>query len=91
MVAFEVSINGKRVCSAGIEADGVLDLTLVYSKRAETVPPIWFSLGALTDEEHLDWITGRARVLKLGDTLEVRVVEAEAVDPPKGRRPAKRA
>ena len=90
MVGFEVSINGERLCLAAIEHDGVLDLSLVHSVRAGTdIPPFWLSVGGLTKGEHVTWVTGEQhKLLKLGDTLQVRLIETDEADPILDRSPA---
>ncbi len=92
MIAFEVSVNGKHLCLAGIEGDGVLHVSVVHSRRVgKEVPPFWVHVGGLANNEHLRWITGDGRrKLKVGDTLEIKVVETQVVEPPKERFPARR-
>jgi hypothetical protein len=81
MRAFEVHLNGKKLCLAGIGDDGVLDVSAnwVASKRGSD---LFLHVGGLISptKEHVSWV--RQRRLDLGDKITVRVVEKKAVDEP---------
>jgi hypothetical protein len=93
MTAFEVSLNGRRFCTAGL-TDGVLTaiMTRVNRPQAEsqrsrsTSKKVFLSLsvGGLNTatDEHLRWKT---RNLKQGDVVTLRVVEVPRVDKPRER------
>ena len=83
MRAFEVHLNNKKVCVAGIGDDGVLTAIMDYvcgHGRNDTA----LSVGGLTSEnEHVRWVMRRK--LRLGDEVLVKVVEAGPIDKPKAR------
>jgi hypothetical protein len=82
MKAFQVHLNGKRLCLAGVGTDGVLTAIIdhVAGKRNE----VHLSVGGLISptEEHVVWKQLR---LKVGDEVLVRVSETAEVDKPKKR------
>jgi hypothetical protein len=78
MLAFEVSVNGKRVCTA--TAESVLATIVSWSSR--TPDRIQFHVGGIPetkDGEHIDWETPCIRV---GDEVTIRILEADSADPP---------
>lgn len=97
MIALRVTLNGKLVCVAGADDLAVLN-TIVgavgnlgsKTKRQRDEPmEIYLSVGGLTAraegrDENLDW-TERLE-LRTGDRIEVEVMEAREVDPPKRRK-----
>ena len=79
MRAFALCLNGKKIGTAGIGADGVLsaNITWVSGKRQPTSPKrrvaseqIGVALGGLNIEtdEHLRW---SQRPLRVGDEVDV--------------------
>lgn len=94
MIAFEVSLNGKRVCVAGaddlsvlcavISAGGKLGRKTVSPRANEKTRYVEYSVGGLTSrpdprkDVHLRWKS--LSPLKVGDVLEVRVIETKKVD-----------
>jgi hypothetical protein len=110
MIAFEVKLNGKRICIAGAEdlcvlsaniaATGTLGVKTVPAGRDDdSVPDLFYSVGGLTrrpdpkKDQHVRWKS--VAPLRVGDLLEVKVVEVRKADRPKSReiaerRPAKR-
>ena len=103
MIAFEVSLNGKRVCTAGADDLGVLSAIIsacgklgkktVPARPDETSGDVHYSVGGLTSRRdpkkdvHVRWKS--VAPLKIGDVVEVRVVETEEVDHAKSRTRAK--
>jgi len=104
MIALEVSRNGKRVCTAGAEdlavlsahvtASGKLGKKTVPARPDEKTGEIFYTVGGLTGREdpskdvHLRWQS--ITPLKVGDVIQVKVIEATKVDAPKSRIKAKR-
>jgi len=104
MIAFEVKLNGKRVCVAGAEDLSVLTTIVsavgVLGKKTLPVRPdadavdIACSVGGLTrradpkTDVHVRW-KSRAR-LNVGDTIQVTVLETTKVDRAGSRYRAKR-
>ena len=83
MRAFEISLNGKCLCLAGVGNDGVLSTTIThvpFRKRRET--RLYIGGIALPQDEHVFW---KERILHLGDDLRLKVVEKETVDVPRER------
>jgi hypothetical protein len=103
MIAFEVSLNGKRVCIAGAEdlavlsthvsASGRLGKKTVPARPDETKGEIFFSVGGLTGRRdpkknvHLRW--QEIKFLKVGDLIQVKILETMKVDRPTSRTKAK--
>ena len=78
MIAFEVLVNGEKLCTAGVGDKGVLTANIVGPKSPR------LRVGGLHNEEHVLWISHRpmALELKVGDEVTVRIVETEVVDEP---------
>jgi hypothetical protein len=95
MIVFEIELNGESLGTAGandlsvltaiVSAVGKLGPDSTGAHRREHHYDIELTVGGLTSRaegspnEHLDWIK---RALKTGDVITVRLVEAEAGDPP---------
>lgn len=104
MIAFEVSLNGKRVCIAGAEDLAVLttNVSAVGKLGKKTVPlrpdetggEIHYSVGGLTSrldpekDVHLRWKSVAA--LKVGDVVQVKILETDKADCASSRENAKR-
>ena len=90
MIAFEVQLNGKKICTAGVGELGVLSSVLTwrgaqpYKKGGPSIAEILdLNVGALADSgEHLRWVN---RKLKRGDMITIKVVEVPCVDKPRQR------
>lgn len=96
MTAFEVTLNGKLLCTAGLE-NGVVSTIIDWvnmnspgakprgTKRATPKEFLSVTTGGLdtTTDEHLTW---RRRNLKVGDSVSIRVVEVPKVDKPRERK-----
>jgi len=103
MIAFEVSLNGKKICRAGAEDLGVLSTIVtacgklgkktVPARPDETDGEVHYSVGGLTsrpatkEDVHVRWMS--AAPLKVGDILQVKVLETQKVDRAKSRKKAK--
>ena len=83
MRAFEVYVNGKRLCVAGIGDDGVLN-TMVDHVVGNGRNELYLRVGGLISptNEHVLW---RSQRLKIGDEVRVKIVETASVDRPKER------
>src|SRR5438477_171203 len=68
MRAFEVSLNGKKLCVAGIGEDGVLSTCLNWVTRGG-VGDLFLQVGGLISptEESVTWV--RQKPLKVGDCI----------------------
>ena len=103
MIALEVSLNGKKICTAGAEdmavlsaivtASGKLGKKTVPARPDDTTGEIFYSVGGLTarpdptTDVHKRWKS--IDPLKLGDTILIRVVETQKADRPKSQTLAK--
>lgn len=92
MLAFEVHVNGKRKCIAGIGEPGVLSIILTWvlgesDGRRRGRGRVGLRVGGLVTraEEFVDWFQ---RNLRKGDEVTIRLVEAAGVDTPRSRRRA---
>ena len=95
MIAFEVFLNGNKVCRAGVGDLGVLTTVLSWVRRegrnTETREPriieeeLTLNVGGLisSKNEHVRWSDDK---LTVGDEVRVRVINLESVDPPRDRR-----
>jgi len=104
MIALEVRKNGKRVCIAGAEdlgvlsahvtACGVLGKKTAPARPDETASEIHYSVGGLTSranpnkDVHMRWKS--IAPLKVGDVIDIRILETEKVDRATSRTKAKR-
>ena len=96
MIAFEVNINGKRICIAGIADFGVLSAILSWARRRpensrdgkSIEEELTFEVGGLdsTDaavSEYLKWL---ATPLQVGDIVSISVIECDQAETPSERR-----
>ena len=104
MIAFEVMLNGKRICIAGAEDLAVLNTIVTASGKLgpKTVPArpedtngeVFYSVGGLTrrpDPEkdvHVRWKS--IAPLRVGDVIQVKVLEVKKADRAKSRKKAAR-
>jgi hypothetical protein len=92
MIAFEIYLNGQKLCRAGISDSGVLSAivnwsvaTMASGTRNEG---LFLNLGGLVNPEgkHVSWINQKP--LAVGDRIQVSIVEADSVDEHQKRDPA---
>ena len=83
MQAFDVYFNGKKVCTAGV-AEGVVSI-IVNSASRRGDQDLYFSASGLesSTDEHIYW--ARQRELRIGDKIQIEVVESASIDKPKER------
>jgi len=79
MRAFKVSLNGKKLCVAGVGKRGVLSaiVSWVAGDRGED---LFLQVGGLANEEHIDWV--KQKGLQVGDEIRIEVVESGSADDP---------
>jgi hypothetical protein len=103
MIALEVTLNGKRMCVAGAEDLAVLSTIISAGGKLgrKTVPArpddptfdIYYSVGGLTSrpdpkkDVHVNWKS--IAPLKVGDVIQVRILETMKVDRAVSRKKAK--
>ena len=91
MIAFEVLVNGKKRCLAGVAKVGVASVNLYWVKREPLVrglpkEELRLSVGGLDSlkSQNLDWL---AEDLNCGDEVLIRVKKMGKVDAPLKVRP----
>jgi hypothetical protein len=80
--AFEVHLNGERLCLAGIGNDGVLNTMVDCVETEESSRrELRLRVGGLISplSEHVTWIK---RDVSVGDEICVRIVQVDRVDEP---------
>lgn len=80
MLAFEVYLNDTQLCTAGVDADGVLTSILSWIKRSD--PPSGeceLEVGGLesSSQEHLRWV---ACPVSCGQEIRIKIRDADSVD-----------
>ncbi|HET9409944.1 MAG TPA: hypothetical protein VFO39_22095 [Candidatus Sulfotelmatobacter sp.] len=85
MRAFKVSVNGKKLCVAGVGNDGVLSAIANWIGGRKDDGMDFLEVGGLVSpsREHVSWV--RQKPLGVGDKIEIEVLEAARVDKPKSR------
>jgi hypothetical protein len=85
MRAFEIYINGGRVCVAGVNDSSVLNAIVDYVGR-DKEECFHLHVGGLLipEEEHVTW---QDKDLAVGDDVRIKVVEVEKIDKPTKRFP----
>ncbi len=89
MLAFEIYINGKKKCTAGIRGPCALTAALSWVLRERAAPgrkrkELNLGVGGLVSrsDEFLQWLQSDVQP---GDEVSIRIVEAAKVDKPKKR------
>jgi hypothetical protein len=99
MIAFEVTINGKVLCTAGVGEYGFLFAELMWDKRNPTFRPkgrrkkewneellrLRVSGLADIDERIREQLVWGTKSVSIGDSVVIRVLEQPACDEPKER------
>jgi hypothetical protein len=83
MRAFKVSLNGKKLCLAGVGERGVLS-AIVNWVAGDHGADLFMEVGGLASEEHVAWVSQKR--LGVGDEIRVKIVEARLVDKPVEKR-----
>ena len=88
MIAFEVHLNGEKLCTAGLGDLGVISAILGWRGKQPykdgTVPEgaaLDFSVRGLTNPagEHVEWAHPQVHI---HDEIRIRIVDVDQVDPP---------
>ncbi len=81
MRAFDVSLNGKKLCRAGIGDDGVLT-TIVDWVTGKGRADLKLHVGGLRcpADEYIRWV--HQKPLHVRDRIQIKLVEATSVDKP---------
>jgi hypothetical protein len=83
MRAFNISLNRKKLCLAGVGERGVLS-AIVNWVAGDHGADLFMHVGGLANEEHIDWV--KQKSLQVGDEIRVKIVEARSVDKPVRKR-----
>ena len=81
MKAFVVSLNGKKLCVAGVGDDGVLSAitNIVGNSDGDELGVRVGGLRTGKANEYVNWVSKR---LKVGDEVLVKIVDVPSVDGP---------
>lgn len=83
MKAFDVHLNGKKLCTSGFsERNVVLTAIVDYVGPGEDL--LALTVGGLIcpKEEHVRWVHCK---LRIGDEVKLKIVEADSADEPQER------
>jgi len=90
MICFELSVNDKKLTTAGVPGDGTLTQTVAWVRRpGDAHDGLYLTLSGhethadVMAQAHVDW--GRVN-LKVGDVVTLRIVEGGTVDAPQSRK-----
>jgi hypothetical protein len=84
MRAFEIYINGERLCLAGVGSAGVFSAVIEYLGGDEEDLRLDVGGWLIPEQEHVRW---RDRSLSVGDDVRIRILESDKVDAPTERLP----
>ncbi len=81
MRAFDVYLNQRKLCRAGIGDNGVLT-AIVNWVAGDGRRDLFLQVGGLMtpQDEHVRWVSQKR--LRVGDRISVKVVEARSADKP---------
>lgn len=96
MLSFEITINGEKICSAGIESEfGLLTSILSWAKRDTSQLPevervkvpaeeLKLTVGGQVREKDSKQINVQwvGRYLSIGDEITIRIIETSDIDKP---------
>lgn len=85
MKAFDVRLNGKQICVAGIEGDGSLNTMIDYT-AGQGGQRLSLRVGGLAAEAE-EFMTWSVMPLNVGDEITLKIIEANSVDQPRTRTP----
>ena len=81
MRGMEVYINGDKLCTAGIDSGAALSATVDVAGM-NTGYDMTLRVGGLENDEFVIWSD---RELRVGDEINIRIVDTETVDRPERR------
>jgi hypothetical protein len=94
MICFEISLNGRKICTAGV-GDQRVEMTALVCAVAGSAdgsetsePTITLDVKGATDDLHMTWLDGFDD-MRLGDTVTLRVVDCAEPDPPRTQKDTK--
>ncbi len=97
MICFEIQINGKKICRAGLGQFGVLSCVISWVNNRQLPvedegKSVSLNVGGLTiPENHTgEFVTWVRESLTVGDEVSMKIVEAIDADEPVERQPGAR-
>ena len=77
-------LNGRRVCTAGLDSRGVLSV-IIDHVSGESRDEVALTVGGMTTatEEHLRWV--ERQKLQMGDEIQIKIIDVESADNPQRR------
>jgi hypothetical protein len=84
MRAFEIYINGERLCLAGVSNASVFTAIIEYVGRDEEDLHLHVGGSLIPEQEYVTW---QDRSLSVGDDVRIRILESDKVDAPTERSP----
>lgn len=85
MLAFDVCVNGKRLCLAGTAPNDMFSTIISWTCRSPNL--IEFNVGGIASGDpqvQIDWTTPR---ISIGDEITIRLVDSDTFDESGERRP----
>ena len=90
MTVFDVFLNNRKLCRAGVGRDGVLnaivnwvrltgDAAQTARRLKQPLEDVWLQVGGLRQDTHLRW---SQRMLKIGDRVTIAVARSRTWDAP---------
>jgi hypothetical protein len=85
MKAFEVRLNGRKLCTAGFSERDVVLSAIVDYVSGHGNDELALTVGGLISPkgEHVRWV--KDKKLRIGDEIQVKIVETESADSPRER------
>jgi hypothetical protein len=84
VIAFEVTLNGQRLCTASAGEAGVLSATVTWVMRSAPgvagLSDLRLEVGGLAKDAHLHWPASRK--LAVGDEVILKILDTAHSDPP---------
>ena len=79
MRAFEIYINGERLCLAGVSNASVFTAIIEYVGQDEEDLHLHVGGSLIPEQEYVTW---QYRGLSVGDDVRIRILESDKVDAP---------
>lgn len=83
MLAFEVSVNGKRLCVASTAMHDALGVCISWARRR--ADHVYFNVGGLASDDAKEHTAWRPPALAIGDEVMIRVIGTDTFDQPDER------
>jgi len=85
MKAFQVRMNGRKLCTAGFSERDVVVTAIIDYVSGHGEDELALSVRGLISqkEEHVQWV--ERKKLRIGDEILVKIIETESADSPRKR------